>query len=129
MYMRSILKSSDNFSAIIFIFVLVLVFIHLAGVGKKKETMAQEILGRLRALSSVQQRRAAAILGAVVADAASKLAFFLMVIFLVANFCLPNLTLLCFAFYICAPTPHPPAHIPHCTRGSPHFCVICRSIC
>ena len=33
--------------------------------------MAQEILGRLRALSSVQQRRAAAILGAVVADAAT----------------------------------------------------------
>ena len=71
--MRSILKSSDNFSAIIFIFLLVLVFIHLVGVGKKKKTMAQEILGRLRALSSVQQRRAAAILGAVVADAASKL--------------------------------------------------------
>ena len=78
--MRSILlklKSSDNFSAIIFIFLLVLVFIHLAGVGKKNETMAQEILGRLRALSSVQQRRAASILGAVVADTASKLALFL----------------------------------------------------
>ena len=38
--------------------------------------MAQEILGRLRALSSVQQRRAAAILGAVVADAASKFVLF-----------------------------------------------------
>lgn len=77
--MRSILlkvKAVDHFSAIIFIFLFVLVFIHFAGVGKKKETMAQEILGRLRALSSVQQRRAAAILGAVVADAASKFVLF-----------------------------------------------------
>lgn len=77
--MRSILlkvKSVDHFSAIIFIFLFVLVFIHFAGVGKKKETMAQEILGRLRALSSVQQRRAAAILGAVMADAASKFVLF-----------------------------------------------------
>ena len=76
--MRSILlkvKAVDHFSAIIFIFLFVLVFIHFAGVGKK-ETMAQEILGRLRALSSVQQRRAAAILGAVVADAASKFVLF-----------------------------------------------------
>ena len=89
--MRSILlkvKAVDHFSAIIFIFLFVLVFIHFAGVGKKKETMAQEILGRLRALSSVQQRRAAAILGAVVADAASKFVLFsggLFVFFLLAK--------------------------------------------
>ena len=29
------------------------------------------------------------------------------------NFCLTNLTLLCFAYVV--PPPHPPAHIPHCT--------------
>ena len=106
--MRSILlkvKAVDHFSAIIFIFLFVLVFIHFAGVGKKKETMAQEILGRLRALSSVQQRRAAAILGAVVADAASKFVLLSggLLCFFASKAKSFNIATSCITFYMRAP--------------------------
>jgi len=67
-------QSPRRLLATVLVLLLVFIFIHHSGIGRRRQTMAQpaqEILDRLKTLSPVQQRRAAAILGAVVADAAS----------------------------------------------------------